>query len=45
MEYEMSVSSDGASVRVLTLKRQCDRKIIRRIENGEMGRLVGNEPR
>jgi hypothetical protein len=41
MEYGLSVSSDGAAVRVLTLKRQCDRKTIRRIECGEMGRVVG----
>jgi hypothetical protein len=41
MEYEMSVSSEGASMRVLILKRQCDRKTIRRIEGGEMGRVIG----
>lgn len=45
MEYGTSVSSDGASMRVLILKRQCDRKTIRRIEGGEMGRTIGKDSR
>ena len=45
IEYEMSVSNDGASTRVPTLKRQCDRKTIRRIEGGEMGRVIAKDSR
>jgi len=37
MEYETAVSDEGASIRVLVLKRQCDRRTTQRIESGDFG--------